>query len=373
MIIAAPSKNADICWATGFWAPDPAVFFEVRGKRYLILRDLEVDRARKTARVAKVFAASDLEREIRAKHKLKANIRIGYAEMVHHLFSKMKVKSILVPQDFGVAYADILRRLKYRISTCPGPFYAGRALKTPKEVQKVREVMATTERALKKAIDVIAKSRISGDKLLYQGKALTSEFVRDVIHQELMAGQCIADLNTIVACGAQTADPHEVGEGLLRPHRPIILDVFPRSLEHGYYGDITRTVVKGKAPKEVKRMYQAVYDAVNVAARMYRPNVHAPEIFKAVHDVFARRGFQSGEINGTRQGFIHGVGHGVGLDIHEEPTVGSADRTLAPGHLVTLEPGLYYRKFGGVRIEDLYLITKNGARRLTRFPHLFEV
>jgi Xaa-Pro aminopeptidase len=285
----------------------------------------------------------------------------------------MQVMRVLVPQDFGGAFADHLRALKYKLVYKEPPFYEERAFKTPAEVREVKKVMATTERAMKRAIDVIRKSTVRNNALVYGGAVLTSERLRTMIHLDLMAGGCVADLNSIVACGEHTADPHEVGKGPLRPNRPIILDLFPRSMESGYYGDITRTVVKGKASAQLKKMYKAVFEAVEVARAMYKPNMHGPAIFRAVHNVFESYGFKSGEIRGRRQGFIHGVGHGLGLNIHEEPSVGSVDRQLKPGHLVTLEPGLYYRGVGGVRIEELYLITKTGSQRITRMPHVFEV
>ena len=375
LIIDAPSQNADIYWATGFWAPDPAVYFQVGGRKYLVLRDLEVDRAKKCARVSKVFSYSQLEKEIgkQSKRLVGKNGDLGWTHVLDYLFKKMQIKTILVPKDFGIAYADHLRSLKYKLITKKGPFYEERAIKTAREIRQVKMVMKATEEAMGKAIEQIRKSSVRKGNLYYQGELLTSEKIRELIHKHLMAKGCVADLNTIVASGSQGADPHEIGYGPLKAHSSIILDIFPKSLDNGYYGDITRTVVKGKIPLKLKKMYQAVKNALDEAASMYRPGVEASDIYSKVMDIFKDHGFSTGVVKGKRQGFIHGVGHGLGLDIHEEPTIGSASRTLKPGHLITVEPGLYYYPIGGVRIEDLYWITKKGSQRITQFPYVFEL
>ena len=197
--------------------------------------------------------------------------------------------------------------------------------------------------------------------------------VRERIVAAAMRQNCLAS-HTIVACGEQGCDPHEVGRGPLRAHQPIILDIFPRSQSSGYWGDITRTIVKGKASEPIKALYAAVLAGQLLALRQIRAGAHGDTIHQAILDEFQRRGFQTGVKNGRMQGFFHGTGHGVGLEIHELPRLSPRGQApQKPGHVVTVEPGLYYPGVGGVRLEDLVVVLETGFRNLTRFPKFLEV
>jgi Xaa-Pro aminopeptidase len=168
-------------------------------------------------------------------------------------------------------------------------------------------------------------------------------------------------------------DPHRVGSGPLRPNRAIILDVFPQSIETGYWADMTRTVVRGRASEGLRRMYRAVAEAQDAALATIRDGVDGKEAHQAVLGVFKEYGFKTGKIDGRMQGFFHGTGHGVGLEIHEPPRLNARGGPLRAGMAVTVEPGLYYTRWGGVRIEDLVVVTKTGCRNLTRFPRQLEL
>ena len=180
--------------------------------------------------------------------------------------------------------------------------------------------------------------------------------------------------HTIVAGGTQGCDPHNEGHGPLPAHRPIILDVFPRSQKDGYWGDITRTVVRGRAGEKIQALYRAVAEGQALALKQARPGASGRRIHQSVRDYFDSKGFPTGLHRGRMQGFFHGTGHGVGLEIHEPPHIGSrTESILRAGQVVTIEPGLYYPRVGGVRIEDLILITPRGYRNLTRFPKVLEI
>jgi Xaa-Pro aminopeptidase len=176
-----------------------------------------------------------------------------------------------------------------------------------------------------------------------------------------------------VAPGRLGCDPHDEGHGPIRAGAPIIVDIFPRAQKNGYFADITRTFVKGRASKKVRAMYDAVYDGQRLALRSIRDGARASDIHGAIHALFGERGFKSGKIDGRMQGFFHGTGHGLGLEIHEPPRVAGNDAVLKAGMVVTVEPGLYYWPHGGVRIEDTVLVTKRGLKNLTRFPKVFEI
>jgi Xaa-Pro aminopeptidase len=177
-----------------------------------------------------------------------------------------------------------------------------------------------------------------------------------------------------VACGRQGCDPHEEGHGVLRANEPIILDVFPRSQKTGYFGDITRTVVKGRASEPVRKLYDTVARAQDLAFETIESGVRGAEVHRAVKDLFDREGYRTGRNHGCLQGFFHGTGHGLGLELHEAPRLApTSEDVLRAGHVVTVEPGLYYPGLGGVRLEDVALVTTNSPRNLTKFEKVLEV
>jgi Xaa-Pro aminopeptidase len=216
-------------------------------------------------------------------------------------------------------------------------------------------------------------SRIGrGGYLHWRSQKLTSEHVQGVINATIASLGGVAS-QTIVAGGNQGCDPHEVGHGPLRAHQPIIIDIFPRDMDTGYYGDLTRTVVKGRASDQVGKMFHVVANAQRIAFAHLRAGVNGQDVHGAINELFRKEGFATGRKNGRMQGFFHGTGHGLGLEIHEPPRVSAVSSTLKVGHVVTVEPGLYYWGVGGVRLEDVAVITEGGARNLTKFPKFLEL
>jgi Xaa-Pro aminopeptidase len=176
-----------------------------------------------------------------------------------------------------------------------------------------------------------------------------------------------------VACGNQGCDPHESGHGPLRAYTTIIIDIFPRDMKTGYFGDITRTVVRGRASEAVKKLYAAVERAQEIAFQKLRAGVNGKDVHDAVHKSFTDAGYKTGRVRGRMQGFFHGTGHGLGLEVHERPRVSVVSEALRAGHVVTVEPGLYYRGVGAVRLEDVAVVGERRSRNLTRFPKVLEI
>ena len=179
--------------------------------------------------------------------------------------------------------------------------------------------------------------------------------------------------HTIIASGDQCCDPHNEGSGPVKAHSSIIFDIFPRSQKTGYFGDLSRTVVRGRASERLKAAYATVQAGQQIAYRNIKNGVSGRDIHQKILDLFAARGFPTGRIDGRMQGFFHGTGHGLGLDIHEPPRISPAEATLRTGHVVTVEPGLYYLGMGGVRLEDVVVVTGKGNRNLTRAPQFLEI
>ncbi|MDD1669806.1 MAG: Xaa-Pro peptidase family protein, partial [Methanomicrobiales archaeon] len=227
-------------------------------------------------------------------------------------------------------------------------------------IAAIARVQEATEAAMGGAISSIRSARVRKG-VLYRGKnPLTSEILQREVAVALLERGCRA-VDTIIACGGDSAIPHMRGSGPLREGEPVILDIFPQDEETGYTADMSRTVVKGEPTPEIRDMFEAVLGAQSLAMDLARPGATGAEVHGKVVDYFRERGYGS-----TTKGFIHNLGHGVGLEVHELPTLGPAGGELAAGNVITLEPGLYEPGTGGVRLEDLGVVTADGFRDLTR-------
>jgi Xaa-Pro aminopeptidase len=369
LIVADSERNADQRYATGLSVPDPFIFFQVGQRKSVVMTDLEIDRARRHAAVDRVLAYTDYRKKIEARTGKPPQ----FVDVLEAVLRDHGIRSMLVPADFPLHLADTLRRRKFRVIAQAGAFFPQRETKTPEEVRRIREALRITAAGLQAGVDALRKSRIGKDGFLYDGALkLTSERLRAKISTAILwAGGDPGQ--PIVAGGAQACDPHEVGHGPLRAHQSIILDIFPRSQKTGYFGDMTRTFVRGRASEALKKLYRTVHTAQKTAMRAVRAGVDGETVHKAVQKVFADAGYESGKIRGRMQGFFHGTGHGLGLEVHEAPRVSAVSNLLKAGHVVTVEPGLYYQAIGGVRIEDVALVTKRGAKMLSLFPYFLEI
>lgn len=370
LIYASSETDANLLYATRFFAPDAFIFFTCQGGSFLVMSDLEIDRARKQARVDHILSQSEVARSIRRKKKAIADT----GEILNYLFTQKKIRTIEVPQDFPIWLADRLRKKGFRLQPSVGEFFQDREIKTRSEIRAIRRAQEAAVAGMEAAIEMIRRARIaSSGQLLLEGERLTSEKVKQRIAEASFRYGCIA-AHTIVSCGRQTCDPHEEGHGPLRAHQPIILDIFPRSQQTGYWGDITRTVVKGRVSDRLALMYQTVLEGQTIGLSEIREGASGRQIHQSIMELFKSRGFVTRQKNGRMEGFFHGTGHGVGLEIHELPRISPrAEAPLRDGHIVTVEPGLYYPGIGGIRIEDLVLVTKKSHQNLTRYPKYLKV
>ena len=368
LIIASSEASADLYYATGFLAPDPFVYLQADGRSLILASDLEVDRAKRQARVDEVWPLRRYEGRARERGAASP----GLAEATAELLRELGVSALTVPASFPVAYADGLRARGWSVTSRPDPFFEARTRKTPEEVAHITETQRRTETALEEAIAAIREAAVRDGVLYRGGEPLTSEAIQGLLARRLLELECAAR-HTIVACGRDGCDPHHEGAGPLRANESIILDVFPQSLTTRYHADITRTVVKGRASDALKRMYDAVLRAQERALGLIRGGADGTGIHAEVEAVFAAAGFETGEVEGRMQGFFHGTGHGLGLEIHEAPRIAKRGAILKPGHVVTVEPGLYYPAWGAVRIEDVVGVTAGGCENLTRFPKFLEI
>jgi Xaa-Pro aminopeptidase len=370
LMVADSESDADMLYATGLFVPDPFIYLKTRGRPLIIMSDLEIDRARAQAPHCRALSLSRFQKKLRDQGIL----RPGPAHIIRLLLRECGVRRVTVPEHFPFGLALHLEKLGVRVRARPGNFFPEREIKSAAEVRKISAALTMAEVGMAEAMQVLRTAKIGRDrKLIYHNLPLTSEKLRSVIDCAILQASGLP-ANTIVAGGRQACDPHERGSGPLRAHEPIIIDIFPRSQKTGFFGDITRTVVRGRASEAARNLYDTVAQAQQLAFKKVRANAPTREIHRTVQDFFAQRGYRTGRRHGRMQGFFHGTGHGLGLEIHESPRLGSASTgRLRPGHVVTVEPGLYYPEIGGVRLEDVALVTAHGARNLTRFEKVLEL
>lgn len=371
LLVADSERNADMLYATGLFVPDPFIYLKNNQTIHLVLNDLEMDRAAKHLPDATIHSFSKLREQI-AQSGI-PNPNIGH--VAGRLLNDFGLSQVRVPTNFPFGVAEIIRETWPDISLLPDCPFPERAVKSPAEVRKIQETLRLTQEGLRAGISLIRNAEIKKDgRLWHQGRSLTSEEVRAVIHATIGSLGGLPH-NTIVAGGDQACDPHERGSGPLKAHSPIIIDVFPRSEATGYFGDLTRTVVKGRASESVRRIYQSVLQAQQTALNAIRSGAKARKVHETVQGAFESSGYKTERRNHHMQGFFHGTGHGIGLDLHEAPNIGKISLdTLQTGNVVTVEPGLYYSEIGGVRIEDVALIQENGLPlALTDFEKTLEL
>ena len=322
LIIANSEVHSDLYYKTQFLAPDPFIFIEANGRKTMVMSDLEVDRARAQARVDEVLSYSEVEARLK-----KQGIENPNSIAVTDAILKGKgIKNLLVPADFGFRHAEGLQSRGYELTTKAEPFFEDRRVKTEEEIQAIVETQAAVETAVSEAVEVLRESSIKNGNLVWKNGVLTSEALRKIIHIKLM--------------------------------------------EHA---DMTRTVVKGRASDALKKLYDTVKTAQEEAVGKVKDGASGQDIHQGILDRFEKAGYQTGMKDGRMQGFFHGTGHGLGLDIHEPPRISRGPWTLKTGQVVTVEPGLYYPDIGAVRIEDMVVVTETGCRNLTQFPKFLEI
>jgi len=370
LMVADSEHDANMLYAVRMFIPDPFIYLRINGKCHVVLNDLEIDRARKQARHCRVLSWSHCGKKLK-QQGVKSQ---GFAAVIRQILRERRIKKLFVPSNFPHGLARDLRRLKVKVKVKEGHFFPEREFKSADEVKKISAALMMAEVGLAEGIQALKDARIGKNRrLMYHNVPLTSEKLRAIIDIAIIQSGGLAS-HTIVACGRQACDPHEQGHGVLRGHEPIIIDIFPRSQKTGYFGDITRTVVKGRASEAVRRLHQTVARAQDIGFQRMESGVAGAEVHKAVKEFFDGEGYKTGRRNGRMQGFFHGTGHGLGLEIHETPRVSATSNDyLRAGHVVTVEPGLYYPEIGGVRLEDVAYITLNSPRNMTKFEKVLEV
>jgi Xaa-Pro aminopeptidase len=348
---------------------DPFLYAEAGGRRAVVIHSLEIPRVR---------AETDLE--ILSQEQLGADELFDQGlprwridqEIVRRGCRELGIDQAAVPPGFPVDLADFLREHGVGVTVDRDVFAERRRAKSEAEVAGIRRAQKACEAALDVARDLLRRATPNGAGLEVDGEPLTSERIKRAI-EGVFADHEVEGSEMIVSHGPQTAVGHDMGSGQIRANEPIVFDLFPKDRETGCYADMTRTYVVGQPSDEVQEWYRLVKEALERSTAEIRPGKNGRELHELACGIFADAGYktqlnkQPGEV--LEDGFFHGLGHGVGLEVHEAPSLGRIGHDLIPGDVVTVEPGLYRSGYGGLRLEDLVLVTEDGHEVLTDYPY----
>lgn len=373
LIYADTMRSPELRHEVPLGVPDPFLYLEKDGVKHVVASSMEL------ARLAELNLF-----ELHANHEFGADelVRSGMPwreagrEVVRRAIEQIGVTNAVVPETFPLWLADALRAEGIEL-TADGEFFdERRRVKTEAQLAGMRRAQRAAEAGMDVARDLLRRAEGNGAGLAVDGEPLTVERVKAAMGQAFVAGGAVFD-DFIVAPGPQGAVGHDMGSGPIRAGVPIVIDIWPRDAETFVFCDMTRTFVVGDVPDDVRRWHGLCKQALERAVAEVRPGASGRAIFDGSCEIFEAEGEptqrtkQPGET--LADGFFHGLGHGVGLEVHESPGLGLASKDeLRPGDVVTVEPGLYRRGYGGVRLEDLVLVTDDGHENLTSYPYELE-
>jgi Xaa-Pro aminopeptidase len=350
--------------------PDPFLYAEKDGKRYVVSAAFEVDRVKETGIEASPWEhygydeliATGLPRE-----------EIVWKHVNLNACRELGITDAIVPRSFPTLAADHLRENGITLEPDHKFFADRRRVKNEAELEGIRKAQKAAEAAMGAARDLIFRAEPANGGVKVDGETLTSERLKATIRR-VFSEHGVSGDDFIVSHGAQTAIGHELGHGPIAPNEPIVIDLWPKDPDSACYADMTRTYVVGEAPEELVEYHGLVKEALDQSFAATKAGVAGSAVYTLVCELFEEHGQKTslskapGEV--LEEGFFHGLGHGVGLEVHEAPSLGRGGTgDLVAGDVVTLEPGLYRPGFGGCRLEDLVLVTENGAENLTDFPY----
>jgi Xaa-Pro aminopeptidase len=370
LLYAASETSADQLYFGHFFAPDAYLAFGPRDTRVAVLNVLEYSRALKESGYDTVLRLEEWLKKAREAFRRED---VNLAHVLKLLAREYDIESFLAPTDFPAGLLEKIRALKIKVKISDGPLFPQRALKTKEEIRDIREGCAAACAGLWAAERALRRSVPKKNGLLFlDGKPLTSERLRFHVDVACLEVGAKAD-NTIVAGGDQACDPHCRGFGPLRAGELIIVDVFPRVTETGYHGDVTRTFLKGRAREPLRALVDAVRRAQKVGRKRIRAGVSAQTVHRAVQAVFEKLDFPTRKKPTHHEGFFHGTGHGLGLEVHEAPRLSLNPERLRENMVVTVEPGLYYPGLGGCRIEDVVQVTADDCKLLSDYDYNWQL
>ena len=361
LMYGAPESAPDLFHAIPAGIGDPFLYAEAAGRRVATVSVLDADKVSALGievRDDSQLGADELLADGMSRHELELEIALRACR-------ELGLERAIVPPDFPLAVADHLRAGGVVLDVDPEAFVIRRRAKTPAQLAGIRRAQKAADAAMAVAADLIRQL----------APGLTSEAVRAAMTQRCDEFGCDLPGDVIVAHGAQSADGHESGHGELAAGEPVVVDIWPRDRESRCWADMTRTFVAGGGTpdEELAEYWRLTRESLALVYPEVRDGADAQAIFRRSCEPFIAAGKPTqltkpeGEV--LRDGYFHGLGHGVGLELHERPGLGRAPDTLRAGDVITLEPGCYRQGYGGCRLEDLVVVTSDGCETLTDFPY----
>jgi Xaa-Pro aminopeptidase len=348
--------------------PDAFLYFERNGTRTAVVSSFEVDRVREVGVEAHPYEDFGWD-ELIAKGLPREELDL---ELSLRAVKEWGVSKAVVPGSFPLELADRLRGAGVELSVDRDVFLRRRRAKNESELAGIRRAQKGADEAMGAARDLLRRAETRDGAVVLDGDVLTCERIKLEI-QRVFGEHGLASDEFIVSHGPQSAVGHDMGSGPIGAGDSIVIDIWPRDRDSACYADMTRTFVVGEISDELREYHRLVYEALQRSLQGVRAGVEGRKVYEDVCEVFHEAGQptqlskKSGEV--LDSGFYHGLGHGVGLEVHEQPWLGRAPGELMAGDVVTLEPGLYRHGYGGVRLEDLALVTEDGCENLTDFPY----
>jgi Xaa-Pro aminopeptidase len=368
LMAGIPATNLTLFHRIRFLVGDPCAILDVpKGsarEAVLIIRDIEMDRAKKSARADRVTCPADWA----PASGLSGDRETATAQAVAECLKRSGVSRVTSDRTLPLSFVDEVRKAGIALDYDPMMGVMERRAKDAQEVELLRTAQRATEQAIEMACRTIARAKARADGvLLHEGSPLTSERVRTMLDLFLLE-RGYMNPPSIVACGKDGGDCHDHGHGELRTGEPILVDVFPKHKESLYNGDCTRTVVHGTPTPELVRMHKVVCEAKAAAIAAVRSGATGEQVHEATMSVMRKHNFERGlptpASPETYTSIQHGTGHAIGLDVHEPPLLDKGGPALIVGDALTVEPGLYSKKWGGVRVEDMVIVTPTGCTNL---------
>lgn len=363
-----PQSNSALYWRLQFAVGDPVAFITLPNKTICIVRDVELDRAREAVRADEIGVPADYTPD----GGLSADREVATAQAAAECLRRNGVTAVTADRTLPLSFAHVLREAGVSVDCDLDMGVLERRQKSPAEIEKLRHAQNITEDAIRLACQMVARADADSDGILiHGGQPLTSERVRAAVNIFLME-HGFSGPQWIIAGGPHGASCHHIGTGALRTGQPVIVDIFPTDHSSHYCGDCTRTVVHGEIPDAIARMHATVREAKTNAIAAVRAGATGSDVHAATTRTITDLGFAvvaPGDNNpDIGPALTHGTGHGIGLDVHEPPLLDPKGVELLAGDVLTVEPGLYHVGVGGVRVEDMVVVTPDGCENLNRLP-----
>lgn len=370
-LMYADGDDATQRYLTDFFAPDPFVTVYIDGNVHVLVSPGEYEQALTESRADSItsLAKYDVMRRYR-KHGRYEAFLLAFIDFL----TELNIENASVPTDFPIGVGDRLRKEGFTVVpetadlTYGGIFAEIRATKTGEEIEYLQRAQTANEAAMRTVEGLLSQATVDDNVLYHDESVLTVERLKTELEMELLRQGCVLQ-ETILACGADAAEPHNLGSGPIRAGETIVVDIFPQDKQTKYFGDMTRTFLKGTPSGDVREFYDLTLEAQEAALDAIEAGTSGEAVYNAACEIFESAGYLTLRSDDAPEtGFISLLGHGVGLSVHEPPTLGPNGGELKPGHVVTVEPGLYDPNVGGVRIEDLVVVTEEGYQNLNEYP-----